>query len=87
MSQRVDNKGFHLKDGDEMVNDEELAKEMKFEELCASGNCSSMPVKQKMQIKVCSILHNSNLYSIVAVGSSGILKAKQKLGVTFNFDK
>ena len=24
---------------------------------------------------------------IVAVGSSGILKAKQKLGVTFNFDK
>ena len=26
-------------------------------------------------------------YSLVAVGSSGILKAKQKLGVTFNFDK
>ena len=26
-------------------------------------------------------------YLIVAVGSSGILKAKQKLGVTFNFDK
>ena len=24
---------------------------------------------------------------IVAVGSSGILKAKQKLGVTFNFNK
>ena len=24
---------------------------------------------------------------IVAVGSSGILKAKQKLGVTFDFDK
>ena len=24
---------------------------------------------------------------VVAVGSSGILKAKQKLGVTFNFDK
>ena len=24
---------------------------------------------------------------IVAVGSSGILKAKQKLGVAFNFDK
>ena len=24
---------------------------------------------------------------LVAVGSSGILKAKQKLGVTFNFDK
>ena len=26
-------------------------------------------------------------YIIVAVGSSGILKGKQKLGVTFNFDK
>ena len=26
-------------------------------------------------------------YLLVAVGSSGILKAKQKLGVTFNFDK
>ena len=60
MIQRDDN-GFHLKDGDEMINDEELAKEMKFEELCASGNCSSMPAKQKMQIKVCSILHNDDL--------------------------
>ena len=27
------------------------------------------------------------LFNLVAVGSSGILKAKQKLGVTFNFDK
>ena len=27
------------------------------------------------------------MYLIVAVGSSGILKAKQKLGVNFNFDK
>ena len=27
------------------------------------------------------------LYLLVAVTSSGILKAKQKLGVTFNFDK
>ena len=35
-----------------MVNDEDLAKEMEFEELCASGNCNSMPAKQKMQIKV-----------------------------------
>ena len=26
-------------------------------------------------------------YLIVAVGSSGILKGKQKLGVTFDFDK
>ena len=44
--------GFHLKGDDEMVNDEELAEEMNFEELCASGDCSSMPSKQKMQIKV-----------------------------------
>ena len=27
------------------------------------------------------------MLTVVAVGSSGILKAKQKLGVTFNFDK
>ena len=27
------------------------------------------------------------LWIVVAVGSSGILKVKQKLGVTFNFDK
>jgi hypothetical protein len=27
------------------------------------------------------------IYNLVAVTSSGILKAKQKLGVTFNFDK
>ena len=26
-------------------------------------------------------------YLLVAAGSSGILKGKQKLGVTFNFDK
>ena len=43
---------FHLKGDDEMVNDAEVADEMKFEELCASGDCSSMPAKQKMQIKV-----------------------------------
>ena len=57
--QRDDN-GFHLTDGDEMINDEELAKEMKFEELCASGNCSSMPAKQKMQIKVCLIFRKNH---------------------------
>ena len=27
------------------------------------------------------------IYLVVAVGSSGILKGKQKLGVTYNFDK
>jgi hypothetical protein len=61
--QRDDN-GFHLKDGVEMINDEEFEKEMKFEKLCGSGNCNSMPAKQKMQIKVCSILQNDDLYSI-----------------------
>ena len=30
---------------------------------------------------------NKDLYRIDAVGSSGILKGKQKLGVTFNSDK
>ena len=47
-----ENGEFHLKGDDEMVNDAEVADEMKFEELCASGDCSSMPAKQKMQIKV-----------------------------------
>ena len=37
---------------DELINDEQIAKEMEFEKLCASGDCSSMPAKQKMQIKV-----------------------------------
>ena len=32
-------------------------------------------------------LLNSCVYILDAVGSSGILKGKQKLGVTFNFDK
>jgi len=40
-----------LKD-DEMVNDADVAEEMGFEKLCASGNCNSMPSKQKMQVKV-----------------------------------
>ena len=44
--------GFHSNGDDEMINDEEIAEEMKFEKLCAAGDCSSMPAKQKMQIKV-----------------------------------
>ena len=54
------NHSFHLKDGDMMVNDEDVAKEMTFEKLCASGDCSSMPAKQKMQIKVCLIFRNNH---------------------------
>ena len=52
---------FHLKGDDEMVNDAEVADEMKFEELCASGDCSSMPAKQKMQIKVNICVKNLKL--------------------------
>ena len=33
------------------------------------------------------VLCGSLGFLLVAVGLSGILKAKQKLGVTFNFDK
>jgi len=44
--------GFHSDGDDEMINDEEIAEEMKFEKLCAAGDCSSMPAKQKMQIKI-----------------------------------
>jgi len=43
---------FHLKDNDEIVNDAEMAELMKFKEMCASGDCKSMPSKQKMQIKI-----------------------------------
>ena len=45
---------FHLKGSDEVVNDDEIAEELMFEALCASGDCSSMPTRQKMQIKVIS---------------------------------
>ena len=44
-----------MKGDDEMVNDDDVSEEMKFEKLCASGNCNSMPSKQKMQIKVCKL--------------------------------
>jgi hypothetical protein len=62
-SQRGD--GFHLVGDDEMVNDEELAEEMNFAKLCASGDCSSMPSKQKMQIKVnCKRLIKECFYKV-----------------------
>ena len=41
--------GLRIKGDDVKVN---IADEIKFEKLCASGNCSSMPARQKMQIKV-----------------------------------
>ena len=53
-----------------MVKDEDLATEMEFEKLCASGDCSTMPAKQKMQIKVCSILQNDYLvYFILQIAN------------------
>merc|ERR1712156_842260 len=49
----MDSNGFHIDgDGDEMINDKEVANEMKWEALCASGSCNSMPAKQKMQIRI-----------------------------------
>ena len=38
-------------------------------------------------IDMMTYLLQLNKYSVVAVGSSAILKGKEKLGVTFNFDK
>lgn len=46
------NAGWHAANNDEMVNDEEVADEMQFEELCASGDCSTMPSTNLMQVKV-----------------------------------
>ena len=39
-------------DGDALINEEEIADELKYEKLCAIGDCSSMPAKQRMQIRV-----------------------------------
>jgi hypothetical protein len=44
--------GFHSNGDDQMINDDEIAEEVKYSKLCAAGDCSSMPAKQKMQIKV-----------------------------------
>ena len=44
--------GFHSNGDDEMINDDIIAEEIKYSKLCAAGDCSSMPARQKMQIKV-----------------------------------
>ena len=44
--------GLHLEGGDVLVIDADLADLKKFQEMCAAGDCKSMPSKQKMQIKV-----------------------------------
>ena len=39
-----------------MINDKDLADQLNFEKLCASGDCSAMPSRQKMEIKVIHVL-------------------------------
>ena len=39
------------------------------------------------QVKTGIVIQKLDLWTLVAVVSSGILKGKQKLGVTFNSDK
>lgn len=66
----VRNSGWHEANTDEMVNDEDLAEEMHFEELCASGDCSSIPTTNLMQIKVMftgKIMQNSALFNFSIV--------------------
>ena len=46
------NKTFHLMNGDELVNDEELQEQMEIAELCNSGNCNQIPSTNLMKIKV-----------------------------------
>ena len=53
-----------------MIDDDEIAEEIKFLELCAAGDCSSMPAKQKMQIKVnCQIAVKSKIYFVIIIFS------------------
>jgi len=44
--------GYINKDDDELINEEELDNELDFLKLCNSGDCSSMPDKQSMKIKI-----------------------------------
>ena len=53
--------------------------------LSFAGNTNSMFLITLRRIQVSGKV--KCVYSLVAVGSSGILKGKQKLGVTFNSDK
>jgi len=64
---RVDE--WTLLGSDELINPEELAEEMKWEELCASGNCTAMPAKQKMQIKI----HYDDTFNADTADANGYL--------------
>ena len=46
-----------------------------------SNALTSRTEKEKLEKKI-----NYSVFTVVAVGSSGILKGKQKLGVTFDSD-
>ena len=48
--------------------------------------CSADYRKALLSIRLVNKKHSSTLYLLNAVGSSEILKGKQNLGVTFNFD-
>ena len=48
----ADRTDFHFDGDDEMIDDNDVADQMKIEAICASGSCKSMPSKQKMEIKV-----------------------------------
>ena len=62
--------GFHSNGDDQMINDDEIAEEVKYSKLCAAGDCSSMPAKQKMQIKVNrQIAVKSKIYFVIIIFS------------------
>ena len=62
--------GFHSNGDDEMIDDDEIAEEIKFLKLCAAGDCSSMPAKQKMQIKVsCQKAIKTKIYFLILIFS------------------
>ena len=48
----ADRTDFHFDGDDEMIDDNDVADQMKIEAFCASGSCKSMPSKQIMEIKV-----------------------------------
>ena len=49
---RGEDEGNFHNEGDEMIDSEEIEEIMEIEELCASGDCSSIPATNLMKIKV-----------------------------------
>ena len=50
--QNINNEGWKLVDGDELINQTQIANEMKFAANCAAGQCTSLPETNLMTIKV-----------------------------------